>query len=102
LAWCKSNGYSTIAIEINPNETAFLDEFRFPDKTAIIFGNEATGLDIDFLKQCDYIVTIRQFGDVGSLNVAISASITMYELNRTNKNSSKFVGNKYYEFKENY
>ena len=101
LNWCKSNGYSTVAIEINPDKTVFLDEFDFPEKTAIILGNEALGLDTNFLEQCDYIVTIRQFGDVGSLNVAISASVAMYELNRSNKNSSTLIGNKYYEFKEN-
>lgn len=34
------------------------------------------------LNACDHVVTIRQIGDVGSLNVAVSASIAMYELNR--------------------
>jgi tRNA G18 (ribose-2'-O)-methylase SpoU len=98
LMWCKSHGYSSVAIEIN-NEASFLDEFVFPDKVAIIVGNEGAGLSIPFLSNCDHVVTIRQFGDVGSLNVAVSASIAMYEFNRNNKTIPEIGGHKYKEIR---
>jgi len=40
-------------------------------------------------------VVIPQFGAVECLNVAISASVAMYELNRNNKAVNEIVGNKY-------
>jgi tRNA G18 (ribose-2'-O)-methylase SpoU len=46
----------------------------------LIFGNEAHGLPTEFLDKADSVVTIPQYAAVGSLNVAVSASIAMYEL----------------------
>lgn len=81
LEWCKENNYSAVALEIAENST-FLDEFSFPGRSAVIVGNEADGLGAQFLKKCSHIVTIRQTSEVGSLNVAVSASTAMYEFNR--------------------
>lgn len=50
------------------------------DKIAVIFGNESHGLSLNTKNQCDEIVTIPKSGSSESLNVAISASIIMYEL----------------------
>lgn len=96
LIWCKENQYSTVAIEITENPI-FLDEFVFPQRTAIIVGNEGVGLESEFLNACDQVVTIRQTGGVGSLNVAVSASIAMYEFNRNSVDTNVIVGNKYKE-----
>lgn len=54
-----------------------------------------TGLDVKFLEQCDRIVTIKQMGNVGSLNVAVSASTAMYEFNRGATGLNKIVGSGY-------
>ena len=94
LLWCKENNYTSIAFEIAKN-AIFLDEFSFPNCSAIIIGNEEHGLDIQFLSKCDHIVTIKQFGEVGSLNVAVSASTAMYEFNRNSTCVNKIVGNEY-------
>ncbi len=96
LTWCKANKYSTVAIEIM-EDPVFLDEFVFPSRTAIIVGNEGTGLESNFLNACDHIVTIRQIGIVGSLNVAVSASIAMYEFCRHSIETNQIIGNKYIE-----
>jgi 23S rRNA (guanosine2251-2'-O)-methyltransferase len=96
LIWCKENGYSTVAIEITENPI-FIDEFIFPQRIAIIVGNEGVGLESEFLNTCDQVVTIRQTGAVGSLNVAVSASIAMYEFNRNSVDTNVIVGNKYKE-----
>ncbi len=94
LAWCKKNGYASTAIEIRENPI-FLDEFSFPQRTAIIVGNEEQGLDAKFQEKCDHIVTIKQPGDVGSLNVAVSASIAMYEFNRSRTAINSITGSHY-------
>jgi tRNA G18 (ribose-2'-O)-methylase SpoU len=96
LKWCNENGYSTVAIEIM-EDPVFLDEFIFPDRAAIIVGKEGTGLESKFLDACDHAVTIRQIGEVGSLNVAVSASLAMYEFNRHSIDINKIIGNKYKE-----
>ncbi len=96
LIWCKENGFSTVAIEIIEHPV-FLDEFVYPKRIAIIVGNEGTGLESDFLKACDHVVTIRQVGSVGSLNVSVSAAIAMYEFRRHSADTNEIVGNKYKE-----
>lgn len=94
LAWCKENNYTTVAIEIQEN-ACFLDEFSFPDRSAIIVGSEETGLETGFMEKCDHIVSIKQFGEVGSLNVAVCASTAMYEFNRSRSIVNKISGNQY-------
>ncbi|MDE1462858.1 TrmH family RNA methyltransferase [Spartinivicinus poritis] len=79
--WCMANSYTSVAIEI-AEQTSLLNQFTFPEKTALIVGNEADGLPTSFIKKCAHVVTIPQYGPVGSLNVAVSASIAMYELRR--------------------
>ena len=81
ITYLKSSGYSVVALEISEN-SCFLNDFKFPDKVALVVGNEASGLPREFLVECDYIVTIPQYSNVGSLNVAVSASIAMYELKK--------------------
>lgn len=50
--------------------------------TAIVIGNEGTGIQPDLLAACDELVTIPQFGVVESLNAAVSAGILFYEAQR--------------------
>ncbi len=94
LKWCKENNYPSIAVEIK-EDAFFLDEFSFPKRSAIIVGNEEHGLNTKFIEKCDHVVTIKQIGEVGSLNVAVSASTAMYEFNRSRTSVNKIVGNKY-------
>ncbi len=77
----REQGYTIVAIEIAEQATP-IDAFDFPDKTALVLGNEGEGLPESFLAQADHIVTIPQYGKVASLNVAVSASIAMFELMR--------------------
>lgn len=94
LGWCRENSYTSIAVEIAEN-ACFLDEFSFPNYSAIIVGNEEHGLDNKFMEQCDHLVTIKQIGRVGSLNVAVSASTAMYEFNRNSLYVNTIVGTGY-------
>jgi tRNA G18 (ribose-2'-O)-methylase SpoU len=48
------------------------------DRLAVLFGNEAQGLDAEVLAHCDERVTIPMRLDTDSLNVAAAAGIFMY------------------------
>ena len=94
FAWCEAEGLAPVAIEIAASPT-LLPDFAFPERTALVVGNEGVGLSPAFLARCAGVVTIPQFGPVGSLNVAISCSIAMYELNRARPLGRPIAGHKY-------
>jgi tRNA G18 (ribose-2'-O)-methylase SpoU len=79
--WCGHASIVPVAIEIARPST-LLSEFTFPRRVAVVIGNEGRGLSSGFRGRCAATVTIPQFGPVGSLNAAVAASITMYELTR--------------------
>ena len=79
--WCRAEQFVPVAIEI-AEAPVLLPSFRFPERPAIIVGHEGKGLSSEFLQRCAHVVTIPQFGPVGCLNVAVSSSIAIYELNR--------------------
>ncbi|HXZ00471.1 MAG TPA: RNA methyltransferase [Stellaceae bacterium] len=53
-----------------------------PRPTALVLGNEETGLPQATLRACDEIVTIAGTGPVQSLNVSVSAGILLHALLR--------------------
>ncbi len=54
----------------------------FRHATALVIGNEGTGVRPELIEQCDTLVRIPQFGAVGSLNAAVAAGILLYEVTR--------------------
>ncbi len=94
FAWLKKEDIKSVAIEIT-KDAVLLPEFTFPEKSAIIFGAESGGLPDEIIEKCDFVVKIPQFGNIGSMNVAISASIVMYEINRKNKDIKEIDGKMY-------
>ncbi len=50
--------------------------------SAIVLGSEQKGLSVFWMKACDQVVTIPMRGRVNSLNIAISASVLIYEADR--------------------
>ena len=75
--WCSNLQLVTIALEIDRN-AAPLNEFTFPNRSALICGNEGTGLTDATMKRCDVTVVVPQTGPVASLNVATACSIALY------------------------
>lgn len=92
--WAAAHCYRSIAVEIS-EAAAPIQEFRFPGSSAIIVGNEATGLSAEFLASCEFAVRIPQPGPVGSLNVATAAAIAMHEVGRDTRDEHPISGNKY-------
>jgi 23S rRNA (guanosine2251-2'-O)-methyltransferase len=52
---------------------------------ALIFGNEVNGVDQKIIDECDHVLEIPQFGTKHSFNIAVSAGIVLWELNRKKK-----------------
>jgi 23S rRNA (guanosine2251-2'-O)-methyltransferase len=50
--------------------------------SAILIGNEGSGVCAGLLAKCDVCVRIPQVGEIGSLNAAVAASIFFYEVRR--------------------
>jgi tRNA G18 (ribose-2'-O)-methylase SpoU len=51
-------------------------------KYAFVFGHEVNGVNQDIINVCDYVIEIPQFGTKHSFNIAVSAGIVLWELNR--------------------
>ena len=75
----KSSGYRIFAVE-QVEGSIMLDDFKTPEKSAYIFGNEVDGVDDEVLKYCEQAIEIPQEGTKHSLNVSVSGGIVMYHL----------------------
>lgn len=57
-------------------------EIKKGEKYALIFGHEVNGVGQEILDICDACIEIPQFGTKHSFNIAVSAGIVLWELNR--------------------
>lgn len=79
--WAKE-GYTFYAFDSEATDS--IHQVNFPDKSAFILGHE--GFGFTFKKELYpniKFIRIPQFGLVESLNVAVAASIVMYEFTRS-------------------
>jgi len=77
----KADGYRVIAVELTSTASA-LHETDLVGDVALVIGHEDRGCTPATLAVCDAVGFIPQLGKVGSLNVAIAASIALYEARR--------------------
>lgn len=83
VAFCqqlKSANINVLGTAMQAEET--LVDYSFTQPTALIVGNEGTGLHPDLLAVCSHLIRIPQQGQTESLNVAVSAGILLYEASR--------------------
>lgn len=73
----KASGFQIVGTQ--PHGDCRIDDYNFCVPTAIIIGNEGTGIRPELLRVCDRTLTIPQIGTVESLNAAVSAGILFYE-----------------------
>lgn len=76
----KGSGFEIVGASEKASVT--LPSHRFPDRTAIVIGNEGQGIGPDLLGECTQLVRIPQSGELGCLNAAMAASIFCYEAAR--------------------
>ena len=72
--------YTKYATKVDGGEN--LDDIKFEDKVAIVMGNEGNGVSNGVLSLCDKYLYIKMNSSVESLNVAVAASIILYELDK--------------------
>ncbi|PIS28408.1 hypothetical protein COT42_08225 [Candidatus Saganbacteria bacterium CG08_land_8_20_14_0_20_45_16] len=77
LAQLKKKGIKTVATSLSATKNYF--EVDYKGGVAIMLGNEGAGLPAEIVKLCDEAVKIPILGKAESLNVAVSASIMLYE-----------------------
>lgn len=73
----KAEGCKPVAVETL--ETACdAWKFDYPDKIALLLGNEALGISPDALELCDAAVSLPMFGTKVSINVGNCAAVVLY------------------------
>lgn len=73
----KAEGCKAVAVETL--ETACdAWEFDYPEKIALVLGNEALGISPDALELCDAAVSLPMFGTKVSINVGNCAAVVLY------------------------
>jgi 23S rRNA (guanosine2251-2'-O)-methyltransferase len=89
--WCEStleairelrrSGCHVLAVETASPAVPFHKyDYRFP--AAVVFGNEALGIQPAILAECDGVIDIPVAGFKNSINVATAAAVVLYELLR--------------------
>ncbi len=75
----KELGFTVIAT--TPSGVVALEEYKAPEKCAIIIGNEAHGVSQEIMEKSDVGVRITMDGMAESLNAAVAAGIVMHWIN---------------------
>jgi tRNA G18 (ribose-2'-O)-methylase SpoU len=79
----KAEGYKIIGIEQAEGSVELQNVKIDKGKNyALVFGHEVNGVDQNVLDMCDMCIEIPQFGTKHSFNIAVSAGIVLWELNK--------------------
>jgi 23S rRNA (guanosine2251-2'-O)-methyltransferase len=79
----KNEGYTIIAMETTSISKQYHSvDYSQYSKTALILGNEITGVDPRIMEKADLVVEIPTYGTKNSLNVGSAASIVLFEILR--------------------
>ncbi|MCF8309124.1 MAG: RNA methyltransferase [Bacteroidales bacterium] len=80
LKTLREEGYHLFAIE-QCEESRSLNNFQAepPQKIALIFGNEVSGVSQEIVDMCDGCLEIPQWGTKHSLNISVSVGVVLWE-----------------------
>jgi 23S rRNA (guanosine2251-2'-O)-methyltransferase len=70
-------GLQLVACTEKTSEEIYTPDYTKP--TAVIMGNEETGISNSLIKVADHLARIPMLGEIGSLNVSVSAGVILYE-----------------------
>lgn len=73
----QESGVQVIACTEKTTDTLYQPDYTQP--TAIIMGSEEHGISDELIRMADHLVKIPMFGEIGSLNVSVSAGVALYE-----------------------
>lgn len=79
----KEKNYRIVGIEQAAGAIS-LEDFKVSqgEKYALVLGHEVNGVSQEVIDKCDFVIEIPQFGTKHSFNIAVSAGIVLWELNR--------------------
>jgi len=83
IEYLKNSGLQIIGCTEKSEDLIYQIDLTIP--TAIIMGSEEDGISPEYLNLCDHKVGIPMNGNIGSLNVSVSAGIVLYEALRQKK-----------------
>lgn len=83
----RSRGYQIVATTPHV-EANFLEDYDITKPAAIFFGTEKSGLSPDIMEQADAFIKIPMVGFTESLNISVSAAITIQNISTRLRNSS--------------
>lgn len=78
LTTLKTQGYTIVAVETVKHSMP-CHEFKWPQKTVLVMGNEEYGISSHVLRCADHCVHIPMFGKKNSLNVANALATVLYQ-----------------------
>ena len=81
VSMMKSAGVSVYAAVVD-SDAESLRGFEFPPKSAVVIGNEGSGIPREDVLLCDKRITVRMSGTVESLNAATAAALFLWELTK--------------------
>jgi 23S rRNA (guanosine2251-2'-O)-methyltransferase len=73
----KQRGVWVVGLDGQARQSVFDADFKGP--LALVVGSEEKGIRPRVKKQCDYLVSIPQFGRISSLNASVAAGVVIYE-----------------------
>lgn len=81
IAQHQTVGYCVVALTLG-DRTTCLTQTPLPPRCVLLLGRELTGIPLELANRCDLQVSIPQWGQVQSLNVATAGAIAAYEHRR--------------------
>ncbi|MEG0283682.1 MAG: 23S rRNA (guanosine(2251)-2'-O)-methyltransferase RlmB [Erysipelotrichales bacterium] len=75
----KDNGYWVVSADMDTD--VLYDQVDYKMKVALIIGSEGKGISMQLNKESDFVVKLPMYGNVSSLNAAVSTAIILYQIN---------------------
>jgi tRNA (guanosine-2'-O-)-methyltransferase len=77
--YLREQGYALVAVELAEGAVSYID-FKWPERVALVLGNEQKGVYGKVMKDVDAAVFIPMAGKGRSLNVHVAAAIVGFDL----------------------
>jgi 23S rRNA (guanosine2251-2'-O)-methyltransferase len=81
IEWLRADGWSIVVMETTERSEEY-SSTAYPPKTALVVGNEVSGVDVRLIALADKVVQIPTYGVKNSLNVASALPIVLFEVLR--------------------
>lgn len=77
VKYLQNAGLQVVACTEKTDNLLYATDLTLP--TAIVMGAEDVGISNEIIRQADVLAKIPMFGEIGSLNVSVSAGVVLYE-----------------------